>query len=323
MNEHFVYRDKCPACKNDSGNVLCDVELCDSPLHEYLDTLYREVGPGVDFDYLAGARYKLIECDSCGLIFQAEVPNDNLLNKLYNEWLDPEITKRNSQQRSVKFRLRIATEVAKIVQYLEKPSDKVKFLDFGMGWGHWCLAAKAFGCDVYGAELGAENIQHAKQLNIKDIAWGSLPEHKFDIINSEQVFEHLPKPIETLEYLSNSLAEQGIIRINVPSAWDLKRRLKVWDWKASLSQSDENTLNDAAPLQHINSFVRKPLISMAKEVGLKVVEIKSINAPTNKTLVNNIKSNFKPFYKALMPEHYADYQEKRLNKVTNIYLMKE
>lgn len=322
MNKYFIYRHQCPACNNNNCNVLCDAGLCDPPIRDYLDALYREVGPGVDFEYLIDARYKLVECDLCGLIYQAEVPNDDLLHKLYNEWLDPEVIKRNAQQRNTKHGLMMARETAKMLQYLGKTNDQIRFLDFGMGWGNWCLIAKAFGCDAYGAELGVENIQHAKQLSIKEVSWDNLPAQEFDIINSEQVFEHLREPLETLKYLRNSLADRGIIRINVPPAWDIKRRLKVWDWKASLTQTDKNSLNDAAPLQHINSFVRKSLIAMAEAAGLRAVKIPNVGSNSDKSLINNIKSKLKPFYKALMPNHYARYRENRFSRITCVYLVK-
>jgi len=53
---------------------------------------------------------------------------------------------------------------------------------------------------------------------IKVIPWNDISLHKFDFINTEQVFEYIPEPLKTLDYLKNSLKDHGIIKISVPTS---------------------------------------------------------------------------------------------------------
>ena len=48
----------------------------------------------------------------------------------------------------------------------QKPRD-VKVLDFGMGWGHYCIASNAVGFDVYGSELSDVRIKYAQNNGVK------------------------------------------------------------------------------------------------------------------------------------------------------------
>lgn len=140
-----------------------------------------------------------------------------------------------------------------------------------MGWAKWATMVKAFGGDAYGMELSKERIEYAKANGIKVVSWDELPDHKFDMINTEQVFEHIPKPLETLKHLSKGLRPGGIIKISVPTANDINRRLKIMDWKAS--KGTKNSLNAVSPLEHINYFKRRSLTQMAAMAGLEEVKI--------------------------------------------------
>lgn len=63
------------------------------------------------------------------------------------------------------------------------------------------------------------------------MSWEEIPQHQFDFINTEQVFEHIPKPLETLRYLKKALKTNGVLKISVPTANDIEQRLEIMDWK--------------------------------------------------------------------------------------------
>jgi SAM-dependent methyltransferase len=168
-----------------------------------------------------------------------------------------------------------------------------------MGFGTWCYLAKGFGCHAHGTELSQTRIDYAKGIDV--IAWKDIPGYRFDFINTEQVFEHLSEPLEVLGYLRQSLKPNGLIKINVPDGWDLKKRLAAWDWETlkqyQLSETpegeveriktiwdwqppdgdgSENSLLAVAPLQHINAFHYESLVRMAESVGLKPVALPAV-----------------------------------------------
>ena len=303
--EYFAIRETCPGCKSEQSVKLVDFDYTSPPISDYLTHFYSPLGPGVDFKYLAGSRYRVDECQACGLIYQREIPNDELMEMLYEHWLDADILRPIEQgERTVTFYMGCTAEIARVLNYFGKPPATVKFLDFGMGWGNWCLIAKGFGCDVYGTELSDTRLRNAAPLGINSVRWEELPNYQFDFINAEQVFEHLAQPLDTLIHLKRALRPGGILRLGVPPGLEIKRRLAVGDWLAP--ESSPNSLNDIAPLQHINCFNFDAMVTMGRLAGLEEIEIPSeLLQPA--TLVGKLKSLLRPYHHALFPrQHQAN-----------------
>ena len=236
------------------------------PIRDYLEDFYSPQGK-VQFEYLEGATYFLNECETCGLIFQKEVPNDVLMGILYETWIDPEKAFLSHQEQNGLHRCSsYAQEIMQIIAYLGKKPSSLYVLDFGMGWGQWAIMAKAFGCNSYGSELSEERRRCAQAGGIVVLSWDEIPQHQFDFINTEQVFEHLPDPLGTLMHLAKAVGPGGVLKISVPTANDIARRLRIMDWRAP--RGTRNSLNAVAPLEHINCFRRKSLIKMAALAGM-------------------------------------------------------
>lgn len=271
QNQYFSYRDKCPACNSSILQQLYKNPYDEPPISEYLKSFYSSQG-GVEFKYLKNATFNLCECKDCELIFQKEIPNDFLMEVLYEKWLNPKKVFDQHQKRDdLNLYTHYAQEISTIIAYLNQVPSKLCFFDFGMGWGKWALMAKGFGCESYGMELSKEKIKYATANGIKVIAWNELPKHSFDFINTEQVFEHISNPLDTLIYLKDALKDNGILKISVPTANDITRRLKLMDWKAA--KGTRNSLNPVAPLEHINYFRRNSLIKMATLAGMEEVVV--------------------------------------------------
>ena len=266
INNHFCEkREKCHACASGSFRIIYQNKYNEPPIKDYLASFYSEAN--VEFEYLEEAIFILCECDVCEMIFQRDIPNETLMKRLYEHWIDPEKTFELHEKRdNLAYYSCYAQEIMQVVSYFRKEPSYLKFLDFGMGWGKWALMAKAFGCDSYGTELSAKRIEYAESNGIKVISWDEIIENRFDFINTEQVFEHIPEPLLTLRYLKEALKPQGLIKISVPTANDIKRRLRIMDWKSP--KGTRNSLNPVAPLEHINCYSRKSLIKMANEAGM-------------------------------------------------------
>ncbi len=138
-----------------------------------------------------------------------------------------------------------------------------------MGWGEWALMAKAFGCEVYGSEISSSRIAYAKAQGIRIVDWADIPMHQFDYISTEQVFEHIPEPLDTLRYLGKALAPQGMIKISVPNGTNIRKLLRTMNWKAA--KEDCDSLNPVSPLEHINCFSGDVIKRMAAQAGMRPV----------------------------------------------------
>ncbi|HZL34516.1 MAG TPA: class I SAM-dependent methyltransferase [Tepidisphaeraceae bacterium] len=247
------------------------------PIRDYLAAFYADQG-GVEFELLEGAEYSLAECHGCGLIFQRWIGDDFLMEKLYEHWIDPQkVYRAYHAGQSQEHFTRLAQDLLELVGYFghldgaRAPTNRLKFLDFGMGWGEWCRMALAFGCETYGAELSRARIDHAQRLGVKIVSWEEIAEHRFRFINTEQVFEHIPQPLAMLRHLVGGLAPDGLIRLSVPDGRDIKRRLRSPDWTAG--KYTANSLNAVAPLEHVNCYTHDSLCKMAALAGLVPVEI--------------------------------------------------
>jgi SAM-dependent methyltransferase len=193
---------------------------------------------------------------------------------------------------------RISKEIENIINYFGVLPGKLEFLDFGMGWGHWCHMAGAYGCIAIGFEISQSRINYANSVGIKTVKWENIPDRRFDFINTQQVFEHVDKPFETLVHLRGSLKPKGIIRICVPDGSDIKRRLQINDWMAA--KGSQNSLNSVAPLEHLNCYSYESLVYMADLAGLIPIEMQGkTNSSPPKIIDTSIRDIIRPFYKRL------------------------
>lgn len=268
---NFVNRERCPACSANDLRTIFQSPFNKPPIRDYLESFYSPQGK-VEFEFLEGATFFLCKCNVCGLIFQREIPDDSLMEKLYEHWIDPQkVFNQHLEQAELEYYSSYAQEIMQLIAFFEKVPSSLSFLDFGMGWGRWALMAKAFGLDSYGYEVSKERILFAQSNGVKVVSWEEMTQRQFDFINAEQIFEHIPQPLLTLCHLKKVLKPNGILKISVPTANDIERRLKIMDWKSP--KGTRNSLNPIAPLEHINFFRRASLDKMAHAAGMEEVRI--------------------------------------------------
>ena len=185
----------------------------------------------IDYSLIEEATFEAVECGHCSLIYQKYIPDDFLLNQIYEKWIDPVYAKKrhilrkkikqldsNLQKRIKekgfllgKYNLdsRIKYEVNVAIDFPK--SAQLSFLDFGMGWADFLIQAKKAGVSCYGSELSNERIEYASKKGIEIVSYEDIPNFQFDYIHTQQVFEHLCYPLEFLKTLVSSLRVGGII----------------------------------------------------------------------------------------------------------------
>ncbi len=266
-NPYLIERTACPACRSLRHSSVYSCAFCDNPIRALLEEYYRESGR-INVNDLKDADYTLLECSDCGLVYQQAFPGDVLMERLYRErdHFDP-LKDRSRLHTSVQYYARHAELMMTLAAHFRKRPYEIKVFDFGLGWAELATMAVASGFETYGAELVESKKQHARSHGIHVIEWEEIPNYRFDFINADWIFEHLPQPMETLEHLRKGLGERGIIKISVPIGVQIRRRLKVHDWNAL--KNSRNSLNPVHPLEHLNCFEGKSLDKMAACCGLK------------------------------------------------------
>ena len=265
------------------------------PVSNHLQEYYAVYG-GVELEYLAGASFVLDECLDCGLVYQRFIPNDFLMNKLYEEWIDPgKVFDVKVKKRGIDHYEREAKEITTIARHFGRLPGDLELLDFGMGWGDWCRMAQAYGCSACGTELSQARIDHAGKFGVPVITWDEIAERRFDFIKAEQVFEHLPDPLETLRYLGAALKPDGIVKVSVPNAWNMSARLAVMDWHAA--RGSANSLLPVIPLEHINCYAGDSLVRMGRKAGLVQVEMRSGSKRDGGLMDLTLRDVLRPLYR--------------------------
>ena len=256
----------------------------DYPLKKYL-LEYYQINEEDIRNYFRDARYTILYCDSCGLYFQKEIPPNRIIELLYEKWINPDFVYKNLvSKRAFSYYENLLAEIIYIIRFTKKQPNEIYLLDIGMGWGEWCLMAKALGCNVFGTELSKTRIQYAKKNGITILELGDIAKYKFDVINAEQVFEHLPYPLEYLTELSKSMNQDSILKINVPK--DNKIRYKLKRMVNEPMKQSKYQIKFIAPLEHLNGFNYNSLVTMGKLAGLSPI----------KFYKNQVAIIQKPFY---------------------------
>lgn len=294
--EYLRYREKCPICQSSARELLYRCKFEDSPIREYLLDFYGPQGK-IEMEFLENGEFRVDECTTCGLIYQSYIPGEFLTKKLYEEWIDPQISFHRNRAKEKDYFLRLSGELQVIMGFFDHQPRELRLLDFGMGWGEWCLMARGFGCTVHGMEISPARMARAREMGIEVVTSENIEKQSYDFINAEQVFEHLADPLGTFQELTHYLKPGGIIKINVPNCYDIGRRLKIMDWQAP--KGSRNSLNIIAPLEHINCFKEHSLKRMAAVFGYAPVSLKKELLLRRNLLDVNLREVLRPYHRVL------------------------
>ena len=161
-----------------------------------------------------------VMCGSCGLIYA----NPRLSEKSYQKFYSSNFYREIYDESSDSEKRLLKTPDPHIFQKVNdiyKINPKTNVLDFGCGAG-WNLkyfkdaGAICSGIDYsyFLVNLGIKHGYSLKQGGLDEV------EGKFDVIILNHVYEHFLNPIDDLKKLSNHLAPNGIIYIEVPNIYN-------------------------------------------------------------------------------------------------------
>jgi SAM-dependent methyltransferase len=233
---------------------------------EIADFLTHQYEGRAKLSSLRGFDYEVVRCRECTLAFQRTIPSDALVNEIYEHWIPASEKDRLADGYTLDVFRYMGEQMQFLIQHFGRNPYHIRVFDFGMGWGEWASMARAFGCQVTGAELSLVRLQHAKSIGIETIGWDDIPNRRFDYINTEQVFEHLIHPLDTLKHLAQALNAGGLIKISVPDSRYALRRLEKSGAFGSLAAKHKIPVQ---PLEHVNCFEFASLAALARQAGLR------------------------------------------------------
>ena len=257
MGIQLQSREHCPICAKSNTRTLHQQSFSDPILKQFIADFYQG---RADLEALVSGIYRVVKCKACNFIYQTNVLNDAGLSALYDDWVDAEASLAKKQNAKAKLFRQYAGQIETLSRLFPGPPQQVKLLEFGMGWGYWSRMAQAFGFQVNGLELSSQRAEYARSMGIEVV--DKLPDAgpHYHFIYANQVFEHLEKPLQTLQQLRSRLKPDGLIYLRVPDGGDIEKILERSGWNSDLDAIH--------PLEHINCFTRASLISLASRAGL-------------------------------------------------------
>lgn len=204
--------------------------------------------------------FAVLECNRCSFNF---VPWYYRKNISYTDYKDNAVLQQIRQGNNW---IKIQRHLLRF-RLIRKFIKTGRLFDLGSGWGHFLLAGKQLGFDVYGIEVAANPYTYSKEdlgLPVDHVDFFDLKKEagSFDIITLWDVLEHIDNANAVIEKCAYLLSDGGYIVIQVPQidSFIATRRKEKWNMMG---------------LDHVNYFSRKTITALLNRHGFKVETIRS------------------------------------------------
>lgn len=246
--------DACPCCATQD---------IDWPLgsNESLVEAFRLLSQCKYDGYMDGWEQQLslamVSCRCCGHVWHHTRPDQEALFGMYAHG-----KRLKGISVSPRPSARMLSTMRGLYRYCTSADRVASLLDYGSGGGRWAAAARQAGFRVTAYEPAT-----SRQGQIGDVeSVGSLQAvegRRFDIINLEQVLEHIPDPGSDLRALKQYCHANTVLRISVPDVARLGKRL----WEGF--PFNGRTMHILSPYEHLHGFRQSSLQALLKTVGLE------------------------------------------------------
>jgi SAM-dependent methyltransferase len=142
-----------------------------------------------------------------------------------------------------------------------------QLLDFGAGRGRWARAALDAGFQVTAFEPSApRSAADAAPYELVH-SLDQLAGRRFDVVQLEQVLEHVADPLEVLHSVLRHCLPGAVVRITVPNVFRASRAGPLWaQWPY-----DGRSVHLLAPFEHLHGFSPMSLDRLLARAGLQPV----------------------------------------------------
>lgn len=221
---------------------------------------------------------EVVRCCECGLLFLNPRPSAHARQEIF-AGLRPQglqgylhnlanygaVTK----SRKELFKARVS-EISK--HYFQ--GKKVAVLDIGSSSGEFLEAAVDQRWEAVGVEPSAEGVRAAKAKGLNVIQSPAemlpFPDHSFDLVHSNHVFEHLADPMAAAKEAYRVLRPGGLVFIEVPNQFD-----NIQFFRYRLTGTIPVRERNIRSIHHLVFFSRKSLRALLHGSGFERIEIKN------------------------------------------------
>lgn len=252
-----IHRSLCPLTGM-AGQIAAELP--------YTSPLFANATRGLPSSAIEGLRYTLFYNPSIDFYWQETLPNEipfDASETPSEHYSTPDLP-----------RFTHATEEAILFRLLLKKTPAPKVFDFGMGEGWWLRMMLAYGMDAHGFDTWPHAIDICKKYGITHQTLENYPDNFFDIINAQEVFEHLPNPLQAAQLIYSKLRSGGFVKISTPGDKKIKQKLlALKSGQYTMAKDFDNDFDSVYPLQHINLFSSKSMRYMLSQAGFSPAKV--------------------------------------------------
>jgi 2-polyprenyl-3-methyl-5-hydroxy-6-metoxy-1,4-benzoquinol methylase len=254
-------RNNCPCCEGQNYKKIFSMPYDHKILKTFLYNYYKEKINSF-YKNLKNEIYILNKCKDCSTIFQEYIPSEKFSYDLYEKLISQQESLGKKQTlRASNFRGNF-DELLVFEKLTKKISSKIKILEFGSGWGYWSKLANSLNFDVTASELSNVRKEYIKSNGIKILNDLENTSEKFDIIYSDQVFEHINYPKKIFNLLYKTLNKGGYLFIKFPDSL-------MFQYK--INKNFIPGKNQAHPLEHINLYFKNSFKYMIRDMNMSII----------------------------------------------------
>lgn len=192
-------------------------------------------------------RFPIASCRSCGFLYAEQEPNIAFLSQVYDEVIRHDANRSANQSlSSYARRMRYVADLLELAPVLERH----KALDYGCGLGTTLRLLDASGVRSVGFDTSEIRTRDLLNSDIRVVTVDELrKEAPFDVIVCDNVLEHLPNPLEVMQFLESLSLPGTVLYASVPN-YD-HRFVETQRRAADAGEPLDMSLN---PWEHLNYF---------------------------------------------------------------------
>lgn len=233
---------RCPLCESNEHETVVDLEadaFCRTNWTYSAD--YRMI-----LGIAESARFPIVRCRRCAMVFALLLPDADFLIALYDRVIQKAECVAGSENRpGYGRRLRYVAELLE----LAPPADPLRALDYGSGLGVTLRILRACGVGATGFDPSALRSDYVREQELTIVGDPSELNGAFEIVVLDNVIEHLPDPVATIEGLRGMTMSGTVAYVSVPPYEETFLRAQIERYRAG--EAIDMTLN---PWEHLNYF---------------------------------------------------------------------